>query len=282
MIINIILAHRDSIKFMEQQVTLIKKYFKVNQCSTMKIYGYVDGHNVNNKKIMRDKWNQLDVEPIEVPEILNGVCRHHCSPSQSYGLASQWVYENYIRDNTTDIFVCIENDIFPFKNINIEEYVKKYEICGEVRFNARHLPDRMNHFWLGFIIYNKTLMENSNLWSSLYNRNMKCLYNNNHYGIDSGGESYFWIEKDKKNRKIRQMVTNGNENYDGFSSLECTPHNITTDIQHLPVIFRKNYKPRFRVLIYDNCLIHLERMGKESDPEKTLWWNNSYNAILNS
>ena len=45
-------------------------------------------------------------------------------PSDSFGIASQWVYENYIRDNTTDIFVCMENDIFPFKNINIEEYVK--------------------------------------------------------------------------------------------------------------------------------------------------------------
>ena len=33
---------------------------------------------------------------------------------------------------------------FPFKDINIEEYVKDYEICGEVRFNAAHLPDRMN------------------------------------------------------------------------------------------------------------------------------------------
>ena len=150
----------------------------------MKIYGYVDAPNVNNRKIMRDKWKQLDVEPIEVPEILNGISRQHVVGSESYGLASQWVYENYIRDNTTDIFVCMENDIFPFKNINIEEYVKNYEICGEVRFNAIHLPDRMNHFWLGFIIYNKTLMENSKLWSSLKGKNVKCLYNNNHYYID--------------------------------------------------------------------------------------------------
>lgn len=282
MIVNIILAHRDSIKFMEQQVTLIKKYFKVNEGSKIKIYGYVDGHNVNNKKIMCNKWNQLKVEPIQVPEIFNGRIRQHMTPSESFGIASQWVYETYIKDNTTDIFVCMENDIFPFKNINIEEYVKDYEICGEVRFNALHLPDRMNHFWQGFIIYNKQLMENSNLWSSLYNSNIKCLYNSNHYWIDTGGESYFWIEKDKKNRKIRQMVTNGNEKYDGFSSLKCTPHNITTDIEHLPQIFRKNYKPRFRVLVYDNCLIHLERMGKENDIEKTEWLKNAYNTILNN
>lgn len=280
--VNIILAHRDSIKFMEQQVSLIQKYFKVNKNSKIKIYGYVDGHNEHNRIIMFNKWNQLNVEPIQIPEIVNGRSRHNMSASESFGIALQWVYEKYIRDNTTDIFVCMENDIFPFKNINIEEYVKDYEICGEVRFNALHLPDRMNHFWQGFIIFNKPLMENSNLWSSLYNPNIKCLYNNNHYWIDTGGESYFWIEKDKKNRKIKQMTTNGNENYDGFSSLKCTPHNITTDIEHLPTIFRINYKPEFRVLIYDNCLIHLERMGKEHDFEKTVWWNNVYNAILHN
>ena len=55
----------------------------------------------------------------------------------------------------------------------------------------------MNHFWLVFI-YNKVLMENSNLWSSLVGNNMKCLYNNNHYWVDCGGESYFWMKKIKK------------------------------------------------------------------------------------
>ena len=49
MIINIILAHRDSTKFMEQQVTLIKKYFKVNEGSQIKIYGYV-GAVINSYK----------------------------------------------------------------------------------------------------------------------------------------------------------------------------------------------------------------------------------------
>jgi len=282
MFIHIILAHRDSIKFMEQQVILIKKYFKVNKGSEIKIYGYVDSPSLNNRKIMFNKWKQLNVVPIDIPEIFNGKARQYMLASESFGLALQWVYAKYIKNNTKDIFVCIENDIFPFKDINIEEYVKNYEICGEIRFNALHLPDRMNHFWAGFIIYNKSLMKNSNLWSCLYNPNIKCLSNSNRYWIDTCGESYFWIEKDKKNRKIRQMVTNGNDKYDGFSSLKCIPHNITTDIENLPKIFRKNYQPHFRVLIYDNCLIHLERMGKVNDIKKIQWWNDAFNNILNS
>ena len=96
--------------------------------------------------------------------------------------------------------------------------------------------------------------------------------------IDCGGQSYYWIKKTHRN--IRQMVTNGNENYNGFNSLECTPHNITSDIQHLPEIFREGYNPYFRVLVYDNCLIHLERMGKEHDNTKELWWNKSFNKII--
>jgi hypothetical protein len=77
------------------------------------------------------------------------------------------------------------------------------------------------------------------------------------------------------------MVTNGNEQYDGFTSLECTPHNITNDINCLPIFFREGYNPHFRVLVYDNCFIHLERMGKENDTTKELWWNNCYNNLIN-
>ena len=66
------------------------------------------------------------------------------------------------------------------------------------------------------------------------------------------------------------MVTNGNENYDGFTSLECTPHNITNDIHLLPEIFREGYS-NFRVVIYDNCLMHLEGiLNRQKSPIKII------------
>ena len=151
--VNIILAHRNSVKFMKQQVTLIRKFFEINTGSKMVIYGYIDSEIKRQRDNMQKEWEQLNVIPIQVPEIIEGVTRNKCHPSESFGLASNYVYKNYIEKNKEDIFVCMENDIFPFKKINIEDYVKDYEICGEVRFNARHLPDRMNHFWLGFIIF---------------------------------------------------------------------------------------------------------------------------------
>ena len=132
-------------------------------------------------------------------------------------------------------------------------------------------------FWLGFIIFNGEKMTDRDQFSGLCKPIVNIESGRTHW-IDCGGQSYYWIKKARRN--IRQMVTNGNESYDGFTSLQCTPHNITTDIQHLPEIFREHYHPSYRVLIYDNCLIHLERMGKENDATKKQWWQNCFNKLI--
>ena len=105
-----------------------------------------------------------------------------------------------------------------------------------------------------------------------------CRESGKTHWIDCGGQSYYWITKQQ--REIRQLITSGNETYDGFKSLTCTPHNITTDIQCLPEIFRTNYQPTFRVLIYNDFLIHLEsNMCRENNNQKQQWWNECYNKI---
>jgi len=274
--IDIYLAHRDSIRFIEKQVVLIRKYFKCNKDSQINIYGYVDGSSEHNRNIIRNEWIKNNVTPIDIPNIINNFNRSRITASESYGLAFTYVYQTYILKNN-HISVCIENDVFPFKPINIEEYVKDYEICGEVRFNAAQLPDRNVMFWLGFIIFNGETMNDREMFSGICHPIINIESGNRHW-IDCGGQSYYWIKKNT--RRIRQMVTNGNEKYDGFRSLECTPHNITNDIECLPEVFRNNYNPNYRVLIYDNCLIHLEQMGKEHEHEKATWWNECYSKIV--
>lgn len=273
--IDVYLAHRDSIKFIEQQILLIRKYFKCNNDSKINIFCYIDGNNENIKMQMREICLNNNATPIEIPNIINGFNRNYIGAGESFGLAFTYVYENYILKNK-NISVCIENDVFPFKDINIEEYVKDYEICGEVRFNAAQLPDRNVMFWLGFIIFNGEKMNDREMFSGLCKPIVNIESGRTHW-IDCGGQSYYWIKKSYRN--IRQMVTNGNEKYDGFTSLECTPHNITSDVYLLPEVFRENYRADFRVLVYDNCLIHLERMGKEEDNIKQIWWNNCFNKI---
>jgi hypothetical protein len=272
--VDIYLAHRDSTKFIESQVTLLRKYVKCKGPVT--IYGYVDGSNEGIKDEMRQLWLRLGVIPIEIPTIMNDMNRNELSPNESFGFAFTYVYQQYILKNN-HISVCIENDVFPFKDIDLEDYVKDYEICGEVRFNASQLPDRNVMFWLGFIIFNGERMKDRELFSGLCQPIVNLESGKTHW-IDCGGQSYYWINQ--RPRSIRQMVTNGNENYDGFTSMECTPHNITMDIEHLPEVFQEYYHPYFKVLIYDNCLIHLERMGKEDEPLKEWWWSRCYKRLL--
>lgn len=277
-VIDVYLAHRDSVKFIETQTILIKKYFKCNSGSKINIYGYVDGSNEEIKNQMRNLWIKNEVTPIEVPNVIDNFNRSCIGPGESFSLAFMHVYSNYILKNN-HISVCIENDVFPFKTINIEEYAEHYEVCGEVRFNAQQLPDRNVMFWLGFIIFNGEKMTDRESFSGILSPIINRESGRRHW-IDCGGQSYYWITD--KERNIRQMVTNGNEEYNGFTSIECSPHNITNDVHLLPEIFRQNYQDYFRVLVYDDCLIHLERMGKENDNAKELWWNNCYNKLLSN
>jgi len=274
-IIDIYLAHRDSTKFIVQQVKSIKKFIKCNEGSLINIYGYVDGSNDDIKFKMKEKWISVGVTPIYIPEIINNYNRNFLGAGESFGLAFTYVYQNYILKNN-NISLCMENDVFPFKEFNVEEYIEGYDICGELRFNAAQLPDRNLMFWLGFIIFSDK-MSDRELFTG-YCQPITNKESGKSHWIDCGGTSYYWITE--KERKIRQIVTNGNESYDGFKSLECTPHNITNDIYLLPEIFRTNYLPYFRVLIYDNIFIHLERMGKENDNLKELWWNNSFQKLF--
>jgi hypothetical protein len=89
--IKIYLAHRTSTRFIEQQVNLIKKYFKHNSDSILKIYGFVDCPiNPDN---MRHLWLKLGVEPIEIPQIIDNINRCNACVSVSFGLAFNYVYK---------------------------------------------------------------------------------------------------------------------------------------------------------------------------------------------
>lgn len=275
MTLDIYLAHRNSIKYFEMQTRLIKKYFFYK--GPIHIYGYVDGSTEEIKDQIRNTWTSLGVIPIDIPQYIKGYNRNHLPASESFGLAFQYVYETYIL-KTENISLCMENDIMPFVHLDIEKYVADYEVVGELRFNAKYLPDRVLMFWLGFIIFNNKTMKFRELWNGETGQTglpVKSMQTGNVYWIDCGGNSYHWI---MTNRYIKNIVTVGYEDYDPYTSMICSPHNIT-DPNLLPPIFRKDYEPRFRVLIYKDLCIHLEQMGKINDPVKDAWWLQCYNHI---
>lgn len=283
MFLNFILAHRNSTRLMTYQVNLIRKFFKANEGTTIKIYGFVDGDNKFLEN-MRYTWNSLNVEPIEIPNVIDDINRSLASPSVSFGLAANYVYEKYIKNNDNDIFILIENDVFPFKEINIEEYVKNYEMCGEIRFNPATFPERFTHFWLGFLIFNKKLMKNSEIFGCRCLDYMPGIVTDKTYWVDCGAETFYWIQRDKEERKIKQIKTvgSGGDDYDPFVSDKCIVYNIKTDedIEKLPEIFRKKYQNKFGVLVYEDFLIHLERLGKQSAKRKMEWWDSCYQRLM--
>jgi hypothetical protein len=275
-VIDIYLAHRNSSRFFAQQVNLIRKFIHCNKGSQINIYGYVDGNDNNIKYNLKMAWESLGVIPIDIPQFIQGFDRNHLGAGESFGLAFQYVYENYILKNN-NISVCLENDIFPFAHINIEEFIGDYEIAGEIRFNAAQLPDRMLMFWLGIIIFNGKTMQDREFWHSECKPVISVDSGKIHW-IDCGGQSYYWIIK--RPRNVKHMKTRGDEHYNPFTSVKCNPYNITTELHLLPEELRENYQPHFRVLNYDDIFIHLERMGKENDNVKVNWWNKSYIKLI--
>jgi hypothetical protein len=278
--VNFYLAHRNNTATMEQQVTLIRKFLNLKPESQLRIFGYVDADSDIKKDVMREKWISLGVTPIDIPSFINGLDRNRVGVSESFGAAATWIYENYIMKDTY-ISVHFENDVFPLKPFSVEEIAEGYEICGDVRFNVANLPDRMNHFWLGLIIFNHELMQDKETFK-LYCGSIQHRESKKWYMTDSGAISYYWITE--KPRKVRQLVTNGAEGYDGFTSSNCIIHNITHDTHLLPSVLRTDYHYSFRCLIYDDLFLHLERIHTNDDARQVVtklqWWTERYNEIM--
>ena len=66
-IIKVYLAHYNSIFFFEKQVFLIRKFFKLNNNEEIQLYGFVDSSDKSMKLLMKNKWLELDVIPIDLP-----------------------------------------------------------------------------------------------------------------------------------------------------------------------------------------------------------------------
>jgi hypothetical protein len=111
-IIKVYLAHYNSIELIEIQVNLIRKFFKYDtNKSKLELYGFVDSPDLNMQNTMRNTWKYLDVIPINLPS------NRDKNAAASYGLAFQYIYNNYIKDDTY-ISIFIENDVLPISDIN--------------------------------------------------------------------------------------------------------------------------------------------------------------------
>jgi len=278
--LKVYLAHYGTTRFFERQVKCIRKYFKYDTNSVvLKIYGFVDSSNDAASEVMRAKWLELDVIPIDLPR------GRSSNFSESYGLAFQFIYHQYIRYNKY-ISVFLENDMFPIDYIDIEKYSRGYSVCGEIRFNAGNLPDRIVMFYLGLQIFNHKEMPNSDMYSGICG--IIVAISGKEYWTDCGGSSYYWLHYNDNYKTIKHIPTAGyiQKPYDPFSSPICEVHNIESDVENLPEYLREGYHPSFRVVNYDNLFLHLELMGHEYDNDplkaaKNKWFDDIFARLMN-
>jgi hypothetical protein len=239
------------------------------------MFGFVDSPNPQMADSMRSMWVSLNVEPIVLP------VNRHLNAAKSYGLAFQYIYDNYIK-NDTYISIFMENDIFPVTYLDIEKYVEGYKMCGEIRYNGYFLPkDRMIMHWVGLQFFNHELMTDKELYSGLCT-DVSSL-SGSVYSIDAGGSSYYWLMHNENYKQCRHISTIGcSPEYSPYNSSQCEVHNITTDIENLPEIIRDMYDPDFRVINYENIFIHLEEMKISSSlsNKKRIWFEYCYEKLM--
>jgi hypothetical protein len=269
--ICVYLAHYGTTRLFEPQVKLIRHFFQYDQSKTkLVLFGFVDAADDATASEMRKAWEALDVRPIDLP-------RNRASYfAVSYGLAFQFIYDNYIKHDKY-ISVFLENDMFPIDFIDIEKYCEPYKVCGDIRYNTAHLPDRMIMFYLGLQIFNHRKMTDKEQFSGLLGH-VTSIESGRVHPIDCGGLSYNWLRLNDNYKDCKHILTIGNEdpNYTPYTSAKCEVHNVTTDLENLPPLLHEGYHPSFRSINYENLFLHLERMGggymsQEEIQMKTKW-----------
>jgi hypothetical protein len=274
-IIKVYLAHYNSIFFFEKQVFLIRKFFKLNDNEQLQLYGFVDSPNESMKLIMKNKWIELDVIPIDLPP------NRSDDPARSYGLAFQFIYENYIiHDKYISVF--LENDIFPIADINVKEISDGYGITTDIRFNSAYVKtDRICQVWLGLQIFNHKYFRDKHNYSGLAGTIMTP--NGLSVYADCGGYTYFWLNLNDNWKSVKHINPIGQDvNYNPFTAAICEVHNIRNSI-HLPENFREGYDPNFGVVNYGNLFLHLESQLRDiSNTKKSKWFFNIADRLLGS
>jgi hypothetical protein len=275
-IIKIYLAHYNSVIFFEKQVSLIKKFFKLNIGEQLQIHGFVDSPNEATRILMKKKWVELGVIPIELPS------NRHSDPSHSYGLAFQFIYDNYIIHDTY-ISVFLENDIFPIADINLKEITDLYGLTTDIRFYSRYIPkNRVCQSWIGLQIFNHKYFKDKQFYSGL--AGTITILDGQKITTDVGGHSYYWYNLNENWKTVKHINPIGQDpNYNPFTANVCEVHQIVNSI-NLPEKLRKGYMPDFNVTNYGNIFIHLVSIyrdqTKKLNESKMQWLDRMYNTLM--
>ena len=259
---------------MEKQVCLIRKFFKLADDESLLIHGSVDSNDDKTREYMKDEWIRLGVVPYNLPKH-----RSACA-STSYAIAFQFVYDTFIKNNDY-ISIFMENDIFPISDIEIKNFVGDYALCADVRIAHIFGTTMIPQVWLGLLFFNHKTFADKDLFSGLKNRIM-C-QNGLSFISDSGGESYYWICKNKDSIKCitQPYQATDRDHFNDHPGLDPYNNPNCKMIDFLPDMLKDGYDEEFRIENYDNKFIHLlSYLGNKTFIKKDKWFENIYNMLL--
>lgn len=207
--------------FISMQYASLSKFLKDDD------YEYIILNNSvpdANEKILKEICNKLKLKCIDVEPNLRG----------SIFSFYQWIFSEYIQNDSGGLSVLIQPDIFLIREFSINDFMNGYDIAGvPVRSgNIMYL-----HF--GFIIFNLDQLPNKdkmNILGGIVEGQ----------GTEVGGNLYYWF-KDNPGVRIRYIEHSGQI---------CLQN---TNLHLLPQEILSQYDNEYKFSIYEKNLLHYGR-----------------------
>ena len=277
--------HCANLDLIDIQFKSIKKYI------TDESYEYVifnDGNeknfmnnlnNINIRSEITNKCNELNIKCVEIPQSLHenrniifpittSITNNHVSARAS--LSIQYIFDYYKNDDV--ILMMIESDMFFINFISVEQYLNNniYVYLGQNKVNNNI---SIKYMWIGILIFNLSKLENKELLSF-------DAGNINGVNTDSGGHSYYFLEKNNQNciknpeyiNIILLSSINKSQYTDNFGKLLENINNFY------------NNEGIFGEVYLNKCLFHIRTFGSNWNYsskyfQKYLEYNNKNNNL---
>jgi hypothetical protein len=255
--------HCSKINLIEYQYKSIKKYvldknyeyfiFNDGSCEN----SMLNFHNNEIRDNIRDKCSQLNINCIDIPQELhtnrnkifeNTKCVSSNNASARASVSVQYIY-NYFKDNDCILFI-IESDMLFINYINLENYIGNTKIKFLPQSRTKN-DITIRYMWIGILCFNFKNLENK------HELQFDCGAIND-INLDSGGYSYFYLEKNKID------TCDANVNYCLLNKFESlNKNNFTDEFYDLCYDINKFYNGCgiFGEVYLENCLYHIRTFG---------------------
>lgn len=158
-----------------KQIELVKQFISDDD------YQHIIIDNSTRKK-MRKRIASLckknDIEYIAIPHMVSWLAAKNIyANGYSHGCALNWTYRFVIKPRNPEVFMLLDHDLFPLKDISVKERLGTNDFLG-----VRREPSREWYLWPGWSIFRLNSIAN-------YKPDFMPLYVKKQY-LDSGGSMY--------------------------------------------------------------------------------------------